>query len=167
MASSGTHAVLDPYGVLGVAHSATRDEIRSAYRALVERYHPDRHHGNPLANLANERMVAINQAYDVLSDPERRAAFDRGGARPRSTRRAAPPPAPRLSSLAKWGLALLFLPLLLRSGTGILRALAGLLRALFGEIGSFRGAPVVLVLAIVAAGFLARALWRRSRQRRS
>ena len=61
----------------------------------------------------------------------------------------------------------MFLPLLLRSGTGILRALAGLLRALFGEIGSFRGAPVVLVLAIVAAVFLARALWRRARQRRS
>jgi hypothetical protein len=59
------------------------------------------------------------------------------------------------------------LPLLLRSGTGILRALAGLLRALFGEIGTFRGAPVVLVLAIVAATFLVRALWRRSRQRRS
>jgi curved DNA-binding protein CbpA len=164
MASSGTHAVLDPYATLGVAHSATRDEIRSAYRALVDRYHPDRHHGNPLENLANERMVAINQAYGVLSDPERRAAFDHRGSR--STRRAAPP-APRMSSLAKWGLALLFLPLLLRSGTGILRGLAGLLRALFGEIGAFRGAPVVLVLAIVAAAFLVRALWRRSRRRRS
>ena len=166
MASSGTHAVLDPYAILGVAHSATHAEIRSAYRALVDRYHPDRHHGNPLANLANERMVAINQAYGVLSNPDRRAAFDQR--RPRSpARRAAPAPAPRMSSLAKWGLALLFLPLLLRSGTGILRALAGLLRALFGQIGSVRGAPVVLVLAIVAAVFLARALWRRSRQRRS
>ena len=165
MASSGTHAVLDPYAILGVAHSATRAEIRAAYRALVDRYHPDRHHGNPLANLANERMVAINRAYDVLSDPQRRAAFDQGGSRSRA-RRAAPPPA-RMSSLAKWGLALLFLPLLLRSGSGILRALAGLLRTLFGELGSFRGAPVVLVLAVVAAVFLGRALWRRSRQRRS
>jgi curved DNA-binding protein CbpA len=165
MASSGTHTVLDPYATLGVAHSATRDEIRAAYRALVDRYHPDRHHGNPLANLANERMVAINQAYGVLSNPERRAVFDQRGSR--STRRAAPPAAPRMSSLAKWGLALLFLPLLLRSGTGILRALAGLLRALFGEIGSFRGAPVVLALAVAAAAFLVRALWRRSRQRRS
>jgi len=166
MASSGTHAVLDPYATLGVAHSATRAEIRSAYRALVERYHPDRHHGNPLENLANERMVAINQAYDVLSNPERRAAFDRRGSRSRA-RRAAPASAPTMSSLAKWCIALLFLPLLLRSGSGILRALAGLLRTLFGEIGSFRGAPVVLVLAIVAAVFLGRALWKRSRQRRS
>jgi curved DNA-binding protein CbpA len=166
MASSGTHAVLDPYAILGVTRSATFAEIRSAYRALVDRYHPDRHHGNPLANLANDRMVAINQAYGVLSDPGRRAAFDQVGSRSR-VRRAAPAPAPRMSSLAKWGLALLLLPLLLRSGTGILRSFAGLLRALFGEIGSFRGAPVVLVLAIVAAVFLGRALWRRWRQRRT
>jgi curved DNA-binding protein CbpA len=162
--ASGTYALSDPYAILGVARSATRSEIRTAYRALVERYHPDRYHGNPLANLANERMVAINQAYDVLSDPARRAAFDQRGPR---ARRAAPEPAPRLTALAKWGLAILFLPLLLRGGTGILRALAGLMRALFGEIGSFRGAPVALVLAIVAVAFLARALWKRSRQRRS
>ncbi len=163
--ASGTYAVRDPYAILGVARSATRTEIRAAYHALVDRYHPDRHHGNPLANLATERMVAINQAYDVLSDPARRAAFDQRP--PRSlAKRAEPEAAPRLSSLAKWGLAVLFLPLLLRSGSGILRALAGLMRALFGQIGSFRGAPVVLVLAIVAAGFLARALWKRSRQRR-
>jgi curved DNA-binding protein CbpA len=163
MASSGTWAVIDPYTVLGVARSATREEIRSAYRALVERYHPDRHHGNPLENLANERMVTINRAYDVLSDPSRRAAFDQRGSR--SPARPAPAAAPRMSSLATWGLALLFLPLLLRSGTGILRALAGLLRALFGELGSFRGSPVVLVLALVAAFFLGRALWQRSRRR--
>lgn len=161
--ASGTYAMSDPYAILGVARAATRGEIRTAYRALVDRYHPDRYHGNPLANLANERMVAINQAYDVLSDPARRAAFDQRA--PRS--RAAPEPAPRLSALAKWGLAILFLPLLLRSGAGILRALAGLMRALFGEIGSFRGAPVALVLAVAALAFLARALWKRSRQRRS
>jgi curved DNA-binding protein CbpA len=165
MASSGTWAVIDPYTILGVARSATRDEIRSAYRALVARYHPDRHQGNPLANLATERMVTINRAYDLLSDPERRAAFDQRGSRS-TARPAARAPAPRVSWLAKWGLALLFLPLLLRSGSGILRALAGLLRTLFGEIGSFRGAPVALVLALVAAVFLGRALWRRYQQRR-
>lgn len=164
--ASGTYALSDPYATLGVARSATRSEIRAAYHALVDRYHPDRHHGNPLANLANERMVVINQAYDVLCDPARRAAFDQRVPRSR-TKRAAPEPAPRLSALAKWGLAILFLPLLLRSGAGILRALAGLTRTLFGELGSFRGAPIVLVLGVVAAVFLARALWRRSRQRRS
>lgn len=159
-------AVGDPYAILGVACSATRDEIRAAYRKLVERYHPDRHHGNPLENLASDAMAQINQAYEVLSDPARRAAFDRrGGSTGVPTRTARP--APRLSSLAKWGLAILFLPLLLRSGTGIVRALGGLLRALFGEIGSFRGAPVALVLALVAAVFLGRAIWRRFRQGRS
>ncbi len=92
--ASGTYALSDPYAILGVARSATRSEIRTAYRGLVERYHPDRYHGNPLANLANERMVAINQAYDVLSDPARRAVFDQRG---RRTQRAAPEPAPRLT----------------------------------------------------------------------
>ncbi len=161
----------DPYAILGVARAATRDEIRSAYRALVARYHPDRHQGNPLANLAGDRMAEINQAYDVLSDPAQRAAFDQhdrsGPPSPAHRAAQAPAPAPRLSSLAKWGLAILALPLLLRSGTGIVRALAGLLRALFGEIGSFRGAPVALVLALLAAVFLGRALWRRFHQRRS
>ncbi len=179
MPNGTTSAAGDPYVILGVARSATVAEIRAAYRALVERYHPDRHQGNPLENLASERMAEINQAYGVLSDPERRAAFDRRGGDAAAATRAgrapgqaperprAAPPAPRLSSLAKWGLAILLLPLLLRSGTGIVRALAGLLRALFGEIGSFRGSPVALVLALVAAVFLARALWRRYRQPRS
>jgi curved DNA-binding protein CbpA len=163
---AATFAVADPYTILGVARSATRDEIRAAYRKLVERYHPDRHHGNPLENLASDAMARINQAYEVLSDPAQRAAFDRrDGSTGAPARTAAP--APRLSSLAKWGLAILLLPLLLRSGPGILRALAGLLRVLFGEIGSFRGAPVALVLALAAAFFLGRALWKRYRQSRS
>jgi curved DNA-binding protein CbpA len=167
--TASVRQMADPYAILGVARSATRAEIRAAYRALVDRYHPDRHHGNPLEDLASQHMAEINQAYDVLSDPAQRADFDRRaglGNIARDSRGRTPAPAPSMRSLAKWGLAILLLPLLLRSGTGILRALSGMLRALFGEIGSFRGSPVALVLALVAAVFLARALWRRFRQSR-
>ncbi len=173
-------AKTDPYAILGVARSASAAEIRAAYRALVERYHPDRHQGNPLEDLASERMAEINQAYELLSDPVRRGAFDGGGARvadgngarrggtdgaPRGPTRAAA--RPRMNPLAKWGLALILLPLLLRSGGGLLRAVAGLLRALFGELGAFRGTPAVLVVVAIAALLLARALWLRFRRGRS
>ena len=62
----------DPYAVLGVDRAASAAELRAAYRALVARYHPDRHQGNPLEDLASERMAEINQAYELLSDPARR-----------------------------------------------------------------------------------------------
>ena len=68
----------DPYSVLGVARTASDSEIRAAYRALVAKYHPDRHQGNPLEELAGARMTEINRAYEILSDPARRAAFDSG-----------------------------------------------------------------------------------------
>lgn len=64
------------YEVLGVARTASAEEIRVAYRLLVAQYHPDRHHGNPLVGLAAERAAELNPAYDVLSDPTRRAAYD-------------------------------------------------------------------------------------------
>ena len=68
----------DPYSVLGVARTASDSEIRAAYHALVAKYHPDRYQGNPLEDLANEKLVAINRAYEILSDPARRAAHDSG-----------------------------------------------------------------------------------------
>jgi curved DNA-binding protein CbpA len=61
----------DHYTVLGVAPTADLDVIRAAYRVLAQRHHPDRH-----ANSDGTAMVRLNQAYAVLSCPQRRAAFD-------------------------------------------------------------------------------------------
>jgi curved DNA-binding protein CbpA len=74
----------DPYSVLGVARTASDSEIRAAYHALVAKYHPDRHQGNPLEDLASEKVAAINRAYEILSDPARRADYD-SGLQPRAT----------------------------------------------------------------------------------
>ncbi len=73
----------DLYAMLGVAPTATPAEIRQAYRRLVRQYHPDRHPGDPAAHA---RMVEINAAYAVLSDPDRRAAYDAARRRPSTPR---------------------------------------------------------------------------------
>ena len=57
----------DPYSVLGVSRNATDDEIKKAYRALARKYHPDNYHDNPLADLAQEKMQEINEAYDAIT----------------------------------------------------------------------------------------------------
>ena len=59
-------AVTDPYKVLGVSPEATDEEIKSAYRQLVKKYHPDNYADSPLADLANEKMQEINEAYDMV-----------------------------------------------------------------------------------------------------
>ena len=56
----------DPYEVLGVPKDADRDTIKSAYRALAKKYHPDQHAGSPLEDLAKEKMQEINAAYDAI-----------------------------------------------------------------------------------------------------
>lgn len=65
----------NPYTVLNVSSTASADEIRSAYRKLAKKYHPDLNPGNAQAEL---RFKEINQANDIIGDPERRAKFDRG-----------------------------------------------------------------------------------------
>ena len=57
----------DPYEVLGVSRTASDSEIKSAYRELVKKYHPDNYANNPLADLASEKMKEINEAYDAIT----------------------------------------------------------------------------------------------------
>ncbi len=57
----------DPYEVLGVPHGASDEEIKKAYRELARKYHPDNYANNPLADLAQEKMKEINEAYDTLT----------------------------------------------------------------------------------------------------
>ena len=56
----------DPYQVLGVSPNASDEDIKKAYRDLARRYHPDNYHDNPLADLAQEKMKEINEAYDTI-----------------------------------------------------------------------------------------------------
>lgn len=56
----------DPYSVLGVNPSASDEEIKKAYRELVKKYHPDSYANNPLADLAEEKMKEVNEAYDAI-----------------------------------------------------------------------------------------------------
>ena len=65
----------DPYTVLGVARTASADEIKRAYRNLAKQLHPDL---NPDAPDIARRFQDVTDAYETLIDPARRAAFDRG-----------------------------------------------------------------------------------------
>jgi curved DNA-binding protein len=67
----------DYYKLLGVESKATKDEIKRAYRKLALKYHPDR---NPGDNQAEEKFKEINEAYQVLSDLEKRSRYDQLGA---------------------------------------------------------------------------------------
>ena len=57
----------DPYEVLGVSPDSSDDEVKRAYRDLARKYHPDNYQNNPLADLAEEKMKEINQAYDAIT----------------------------------------------------------------------------------------------------
>ncbi len=65
----------DPYQTLGVAKDASVDDIRRAYRKLAKKHHPDLNPGN---KAAEDRFKEVSSANDLLSDPEKRARFDRG-----------------------------------------------------------------------------------------
>lgn len=57
----------NPYEVLGIKEGASQEEIKSAYKKLVKKYHPDQYANNPLSDLAQEKIKEINEAYDTLT----------------------------------------------------------------------------------------------------
>src|SRR3984957_19403371 len=74
----------DPYDVLGVSKTASAAEIKSAFRKLAKKYHPDQ----SKEPRAKERFAEIGTAYEILRDDKKRAAFDRGETAAEGKRRA-------------------------------------------------------------------------------
>src|SRR5512143_1576687 len=68
----------DYYEVLGVAKNATEDDIKKAYRKLAMKHHPDRNQGDG-AKASEEKFKEAKEAYEMLSDPQKRAAYDQHG----------------------------------------------------------------------------------------
>src|SRR5271154_5829206 len=71
-----TMAKQDYYETLGVARGASADDLKKSYRKLAMQYHPDR---NPGDKAAEHKFKEISEAYDVLKDDQKRAAYDRFG----------------------------------------------------------------------------------------
>ena len=93
---------LDPYATLGIPRDASEPQLKHAYRRLAKRYHPDLH---PTAE-TTERMQRINQAWEIVSNPTRRARYDadvaaRGSAGD-AYRSASRPTAPTSSASTMW-----------------------------------------------------------------
>ena len=64
----------DYYEVLGLSKGASAEDLKKAYRKMAMQYHPDR---NPGDSSADEKFREVNEAYDVLKDEQKRAAYDR------------------------------------------------------------------------------------------
>ena len=159
---------IDPYSVLGVGRAATDAEIHAAYLALVAKYHPDRHQGNPLEELAGAKMVEINRAHEILSDPARRAAYDSGGA---GAAGLGPGYSPGSISRkhARWLqiVALLFmLPLLIRFGSLLVSQIVRLVRGALEVTNLMRGTPLAAGLVLLAVVILGLVLFRQHRAKR-
>ena len=70
----------DPYKILGINPDATDEQVKSAYRELAKKYHPDNYSNNPLSDLAQEKMQEVNEAYDAVME-QRRGGNSGGGYR--------------------------------------------------------------------------------------
>ncbi len=71
----------DPYKVLNIPPTASDDEVKHAYRELARKYHPDNYHDNPLADLAQEKMKEINEAYEQIQRRRKSSASAASSAR--------------------------------------------------------------------------------------
>ena len=132
---------IDYYAALGVGSTASQDEILKAYHALAGRYHPDKHQGNDLEDLAKEKLTQINAAFAVIGTPERRARYD---AARRGGRASYPPEGAAGSAGGRPGPDQ---PKPMRTGLYILLAVAGLLLALR----FVRNPRTLLIIAAVVA----------------
>ena len=70
---------MNPYEILGVSRNATDEQIKEAYKELVKKYHPDRYQDNPLADLAEEKLQEINEAYDTIMNERGQSGFSNTG----------------------------------------------------------------------------------------
>ena len=133
-------AGFDPYEILGVGRDATLEQIRAAYREKVARYHPDKHRGNPLEELAAAKLVEINRAWEMLS-----------GARVRSTAKRAAPPASAGTKLVRTVGLFVALLFFLRFGLVLGRELIVIVRAfVLGVLFVVRMSPVLGVAVVMA-----------------
>jgi preprotein translocase subunit Sec63 len=166
-------AAFDPFEVLGIRPNSTREQIRTAYREQVARYHPDKHRGNPLEDLAAAKLVEINRAYEILTDDAKRATYEATGS---SNRAPAPPtsptvtrprsdtssPAGKLVRSLGWIVALIFF---LRFGLVLGGQAVAILRGfVLGVLGLLRASPIFAIAVIGALALGGLLLRSRKRQ---
>ncbi len=113
----------DYYEVLGVGRDASAKDIKAAYRKLARKWHPDLHTGKKKKDEAEEKFKQINEAYEVLSNPENRSKYDRLGKNWRNGDNFTPPP--------EWGEGVHYY----RNGDGDLGGFSDFFETFFGAGG--------------------------------